>query len=105
MADCLKAAGCVVGTATAALVEAVLAGIPVVVWGIAGDLDMNPLACWESEQPMFRSRYQTAEVRQAVAFWLGLSGKERRKQMEPAQKLLGACLAPWQESLLTAIFP
>lgn len=105
MADCLKAAGCVVGTATAALVEAVLAGIPVVVWGIAGDLDMNPLAWWESEQPMFRSRYQTAEVRQAVAFWLGLSGKERRKQMEPAQKLLGACLAPWQESLLTAIFP
>jgi len=104
MAACLKEARCVVGTATAALVEAVLAGVPVVVWGIAGNLDMNPLAWWEAEHPMFRSLYRTEDVRRAVHGWLTASRAKRRKQVEQAKDILSGCFHPWDEVLLQGIF-
>jgi hypothetical protein len=104
MADCLKEAGCVVGTATAALLEAVLAGIPVVIWGIARELDMNPLAWWQAEHPMFRSLYRVEDVRRAVQDWLAISPAARLQKVESARALLGACFHPWDEAVLKEIF-
>lgn len=100
----LSRAACVVGTATAAIFEAVAAGVPLVVLGRQVGLEQNPLAWWEKVFPMFGAVHRPEEMRATVAAWLDLSPVERQKRMKPSRDFLRDCFNPWNEGLLKDFF-
>jgi hypothetical protein len=100
----LSKSTCVLGSATAAIFEAVLYGIPIVVIGRDIGLERNPLAWWQEDEPMFRSLYDSDSIRQVVIEWINLSAQERFNRMKLASIHIKDCFQGWDENLLGEIF-
>ena len=105
MGPWLRRSCCVMSSATAAVFEAILAGVPVVVVGRDVGLERNPLSWWEKDEPMFAPRYGTAQIREALRSVLNLSPAQRRQKMDRARELVQACFQKWDDQLLSTLFP
>jgi hypothetical protein len=95
---------CVIGTATAAIFEALAYWVPVVVIGRQAGLDMNYFAWWQEDIKMFKSVSGPKEVLEAVRYWVELNDEERQVQVGAARAFLCRCFQPWDEDLLSGIF-
>lgn len=104
MSSWLTQSICVIGTATAAILEALAYWVPVVVIGRQVGLDMNYYAWWQQDIKMFRSLSGPNEVLEAVRYWVELSDEERQVHVEVARAFLCRCFQPWDEDLLSGIF-
>lgn len=96
---------CVVGSATAVILESIFAGVPVVVVGERGRLEMNPLAWWGKDVPMFRSYYNPQDIKGKILYWISIAQEKRQVDIDQAKSILDDCFAPWDENLLNNIFP
>lgn len=100
----LSRAVCVLGSATAAVFEAVMSEIPVVILGREVGLEMNPLSWWQDDEPMFQALYDPVQIRKAVTTWIGLSHDARSKRMQAAHALIGDCFRGWDEAFFKGLF-
>lgn len=96
----LGKAFCVVGAATAAIFEAAIFGVPVVVVGNEGELPFNPLAWWEKDCPEFSMVYSESEIRQRVSRFV----KSGDVQWCPPLSVDEA-FSSWQEEGLSSVWP
>ena len=100
----LSEAVCVIGTATAAIFEAVLSNVPVVIIGRDAGLERNPLAWWQDDERMFLPHYDVVHISKAVLEKINLSQKERYDQMKIAREIVSDCFNGWNEECLHKIF-
>ncbi len=104
MSEWLPKAFCVVGGATAAVVEAVYAGVPIVLIGRELGFEMNPLGWWEKEIPMFQCCYDRQKIKERILYWINTSTEQRTEEMSKAKAVVSSCFGPWDETLLSSLF-
>lgn len=101
----LRKSLCILGSATAAMIEAVISGIPIVIIGREAGLDRNPLSWWQSDEPMFKALYTKEELRMAVVGWKNMDDERRKQRTNMARECLSNCFHRWDEGILRQIFP
>jgi len=97
MSDWLGKAICVLSLGSGTLVEAVCAGVPIVVLGMEGGLEFNPLGWWERQEPMFGSVSCMDEVKLRVRYWMEMPVAERADKMKHVASFMLQQFAPWDE--------
>jgi hypothetical protein len=86
---------CLLSLGSGTLVEAVSAGVPIVILGLEGGLEFNPLGWWEKDEPMFSAVYSMDEARRRVRYWMELPAGDRAARMKEVSAFMMRQFAPW----------
>jgi hypothetical protein len=100
MRDWLPKTDVVISSGSAAILEAIAAGIATVVVGNEFGLDMNPLDWIDHE--LIKAYYEPQEIKARVQLLSGLGYRDRKMIMEYGRELASMMLIPVSESSLEA---